>query len=350
MSKLGGILSPPMMPAEPKSAGGVEVMHRLPEGSLNIGNTPPAGAERHSVNVPNHHVWRVEELLTPDECKRIIQQTEEYLQPVTNLFPTSHRNSKRALIMSSELATNLFNRILPFFRIEDIRRKIPLCYNNDGVWFPHSCNECIKVSKYENGGHFADHRDGPWIPCENRASIYSFIVHLNDGWMDGLFGGGETTFLEEEQVEVQKQQPRLAKQNYVLVKPKVGQALLFDHDTIHGGNPVKGSPKYILRTEVIFVRTHSVLGYDYDFVTSEEYQIMRRLYDKSREHAERGNAAEAVQVYQEVIALQIKARETGGVNQQRQTRLSDDVMSNVLNPAYYGVTNRDLVSLMLGSK
>ena len=55
------------------------------------------------------------------------------------------------------------------------------------------------------------------------------MIYLNDNYQ-----GGETSF------------------NDVIIKPKQGMALIFQHDVEHAGNPVTQGAKYVLRTDIMY--------------------------------------------------------------------------------------------------
>ena len=66
------------------------------------------------------------------------------------------------------------------------------------------------------------------------------------------------------------------------VLPKTGTALIFNHDTLHEGQPVTKATKYIIRTEVMFRRVDSEmiptpLAYEED----EKYIRTLALYRKA---------------------------------------------------------------------
>ena len=100
-------------------------------------------------------------------------------------------------------------------------------------------NERMRFLKYTPGNFFGPHRDlrytrGP--DAGERAGETSHVtvqLYLND-----KFKGGTTRFL-------------CGKRHYD-VKPRLGSALIFDHDLLHEGSKVVGGTKYSVRTDVMY--------------------------------------------------------------------------------------------------
>jgi hypothetical protein len=60
------------------------------------------------------------------------------------------------------------------------------------------------------------------------------MVYLNE-----KFEGGETVFFVEPEV---------------IIKPRAGSALLFQHPIIHEGSEVRAGVKYVVRTDLMYAR------------------------------------------------------------------------------------------------
>ena len=66
------------------------------------------------------------------------------------------------------------------------------------------------------------------------------------------------------------------------VSPKAGTALIFNHDTLHDGQPVTEGTKYIIRTEIMFRRVDTeMLPNPNAYEKSEKYIKTLTLYQKS---------------------------------------------------------------------
>lgn len=243
------------------------------------------------------HRFLVHDFLSEKECEFLINVAQPHLVPLDDHFPENYRRSSRAMFKARTLANELFQRLLPLFRREDFLGKEPLCFGHSGVWYPHSLNECIKFNSYKPGGFFAPHRDGPWIPSEDMASIYTLLVYLNDD-----FEGGETEFVQHPVGQRESRQPT----GYVV--PKTGTALIFNHDAWHSGLPLSKGTKYVLRTEVIFFRPRGMCAIDrYSFQSDALHAETVQLYANSIAAAKKGDATTFVNSYQMVVAMQRNA-------------------------------------------
>ena len=60
--------------------------------------------------------------------------------------------------------------------------------------------------------------------------------------------GGETTFFDDDGNEECK------------IRPYPGLVLLFDHDILHEGSPVSSGRKYVIRSDIMYVRPARVRG------------------------------------------------------------------------------------------
>ena len=68
------------------------------------------------------------------------------------------------------------------------------------------------------------------------------------------------------------------------VTPKTGTALLFNHDTLHEGQPATAGSKYILRTEVMYRRVDTEMLLDpLSYLDDANYLRTLTLYQKSHQ-------------------------------------------------------------------
>ena len=66
------------------------------------------------------------------------------------------------------------------------------------------------------------------------------------------------------------------------VLPKTGSALIFNHDTLHEGQPVAKGTKYIIRSEIMFRRVdREMIPNPMAYESSENYIKTLALYRKS---------------------------------------------------------------------
>lgn len=91
----------------------------------------------------------------------------------------------------------------------------------------------MRVYRYEVGQHFGLHQDQGYAGPGGSRSLLTSMVYLNED-----FDGGETDFPEQQRVVV----------------PRTGKALWFQHMLLHAGRRVVRGSKYVLRSDVLYVR------------------------------------------------------------------------------------------------
>jgi prolyl 4-hydroxylase len=93
-------------------------------------------------------------------------------------------------------------------------------------------NERLRCYEYLPRHRFAPHSDGAFFRNEDERSWYTYIIYLNEE-----FDGGETVFLVEKEV---------------VIKPRTGAGLFFQHPIIHEGALVASGIKYAVRTDLMY--------------------------------------------------------------------------------------------------
>lgn len=177
-------------------------------------------------------VYVISELLTPQECQALIDFTEAQgyeTAPITTArgfeMRPDIRNNARVIVDDVERADALWQRS----RIE-----IPtFCRGRQVV----GLNERFRFYRYDPGERFAPHRDGAFRRDNGEMSLLTFLVYLNEG-----FEGGETVV------------------EGLSVTPRLGMALIFEHQLMHEGAAVTRGRKYVLRTDVMYGRFGQVRG------------------------------------------------------------------------------------------
>lgn len=93
---------------------------------------------------------------------------------------------------------------------------------------PSGCSPHFRFYRYEPGQKFNMHKDGRQMVNGNQ-TLFTMLVYLNAGYT-----GGETVF----------------RQDQLVVTPKVGKALIFEHHLWHKGTKLESGTKYVLRTDI----------------------------------------------------------------------------------------------------
>jgi prolyl 4-hydroxylase len=177
-----------------------------------------------------HGIVTVPGVLSPEECSAMIALAEQVG------FVDAPVTTGRGFVMMPELRNN--TRVI----LDDVVRAAAL-WRTLAAAVPErragyravGLNERFRIYRYEPGQYFEWHRDGAFIRSTTERSLVTVLVYLNADC-----SGGETEFDDGPQVT-----------------PRAGMALLFDHPVRHRGAPVTRGRKYVLRTDVMFVRPPS---------------------------------------------------------------------------------------------
>lgn len=171
-------------------------------------------------------VWTVDDVLTADECGRIIADLGDaaWLSATVNsasgrVVNDRLRNNTLALIDDPDLADLVMTRL---------GNDVPQALKGNTVV---GIKDRLRCYRYQVGQYFGLHNDQSYSGREGERSELTMMVYLNDD-----YEGGETAFPELERV----------------ISPKVGMALLFQHMVLHEGRAVTDGTKYVLRSDVLY--------------------------------------------------------------------------------------------------
>ncbi|KAF9430314.1 hypothetical protein BGZ94_007401 [Podila epigama] len=194
----------------------------------------------------------VQNILSAQECQDLIARSESLGYDVALVNSASgqgihlpgYRDGQRCIVDDIPFAAQLWERIRPY---------LPAVYQNRPVV---GLNERMRFLKYLPGDKFEAHMDGEYRRQDgsNHCTKMTVQFYLNDACE-----GGATTFLDENGLwksEMAKKDTTTADNiNAVLevaVPPRVGQILVFQHNLVHEGSPVKAGIKYVIRTDVLY--------------------------------------------------------------------------------------------------
>ncbi len=170
----------------------------------------------------------IENYLSAALCRHYITMGEQigYEPSEVNLQGGSRRaeeirNNDRVIFDDPALAASLFDRA---------RALLP---EHIGEWTLNGFNERFRFYRYGPDEYFKWHRDDAFARSPDEMSRLTFIVYLNDD-----FEGGATEFRTE------------------MITPQPGTALVFPHELAHQGAEIICGTKYVLRTDVMYRRSH----------------------------------------------------------------------------------------------
>jgi len=172
-------------------------------------------------------IFEIPNILTETECNQWIgriRSTGTEPAPINTVrgveINAQIRNNRRVIFDDAEWANDLFNRV---------KGRVP--QEIHGMILA-GVNERLRCYEYLPGHRFAPHSDGAFIRNEDERSWYTYIIYLNEG-----FEGGETIFFVEPEV---------------VIRPRTGAGLFFQHPIIHEGALVTSGIKYAARTDLMY--------------------------------------------------------------------------------------------------
>ena len=152
-------------------------------------------------------------------------------------YPDSYRNNRRLVIDDGELAERIFDKLRA-----DLPREI---VDDEGaVWFLRGLNSRFRFCHYKEGQSFCIHRDGAHHASVNERSFLTAMIYLNDA---SEFEGGATRFYAD----------RSGAELLCSITPRAGAALVFGHELWHDGAAVSAGEKFIMRSDVMYVRAEA---------------------------------------------------------------------------------------------
>ena len=124
---------------------------RHPPSILSPGSGPPAAAiTRQDLNVRGARCFLLHSLLSPEECRHYIEDTERIgYSDLLDLFPPEYRSNDRVLAICEPLVEALWGRLQHHLTRREVIRIRPIGFGNEGTWKPFRLNECCKFGKYK---------------------------------------------------------------------------------------------------------------------------------------------------------------------------------------------------------
>lgn len=217
-------------------------------------------------------IFTIENVLTPNECLEIIDEANSHGWSQSCPSGGGHgrtgredpRTSQFSIIFKQDLATKLFEKILPHLPkdLEYLGENVYFNKTTKGTeWKPYCVYDKMRIYKYNPGENFPEHIDYKVrknIVTEDsevvQQSFLSLLIYLNDDFQGGETGywpdhdGIHCRFLRE------REKTHTKKNHQIKITPITGLAVIQDQNILHEGlSPQKGT-KYLLRTDLIHQR------------------------------------------------------------------------------------------------
>jgi hypothetical protein len=168
-------------------------------------------------------------------------------------------------------------------------------------------NPCFRLCKYNPSGHFGPHYDGDYVidPIHHR-SLKTFMIYLNPSGEHegGGFVGGETNFSSSHDLYFDSERQIYCSPSesiFASLAAEKGDCLVFDHHILHEGAQVKSGRKYIMRSDVMYLKSPHVASKE---MTEEMIAKEKRKED-------------AIRIYYEGMKLEESGDVDGGISKYR---------------------------------
>jgi len=223
----------------------------------------------------------IHNLLTPEECAAFLNAAQattadKWEQAMINIgggeqmLLTDSRNCGRIIWDHPELASRLFDRILPHLPQEILVLKNQPNITGNGpakrneIWRIKRLNERLRFLKYTSGMYFKEHMDGSYVtPDGKEVSFLTVHLYLN----------GDPPSITSKPAQPKKNGPEEApiderplqggstrffsnvfvSSRYFDVLPETGACLVFQHrHLIHSGEDVLQGTKFTMRTDIMY--------------------------------------------------------------------------------------------------
>lgn len=184
----------------------------------------------------------VPNIVSPARCAELLADLDACgFARTGELYPRDYRNNDRVVFDDADLAAELCTML---------REHVPNEIVDAGArWRLVGFNARLRACRYANGQSFCIHRDGAYVPSEDRRSFLTVQLYLDD---DPHRTGGRTRFYADPQ----------GRESWAAISPAAGSVIIFDHRVWHDGEPVTSGIKHVLRTDAIYERADDVVADD----------------------------------------------------------------------------------------
>lgn len=209
----------------------------------------------------DNNLYYIENLLTTDEIEFLIENSK-INKPVGVDGILSHYKesdvigSYRGSLYSDFIANIVFNRLKFLYPKRNSFINSNTDHDNYNNWFFCGINPLLRFIRYKKSGFLIPHYDAPFVKNSYEKSLSTLVIYLTDN------DDGETRFLFDDQINLKINDRDFSDKNYtpkekdvlLKIKPKAGDAIIFDHRLLHDSDKVGENEKIIIRTDLMFRR------------------------------------------------------------------------------------------------
>lgn len=234
-------------------------------------------------------------LFTENECKRIIEVTNNIGYEELEGYDKNMRDNTRIKCQSTTIIKEWENRILQFLDkeliVDDNVTTLNKAHFHNGLWTYNNLNPIIRFCKYSPSQKFEKHYDSGINPDPlTMRTFKTCMTYLNDDYDDGC-----TRFFHIQQSG--SHHKHVTYPIFLNLKAKPGMCLIFNQNIFHDGQQVKNGYKYMMRTDVIY----KAKKLDKELTESEKEGI--RLYGDAIKLDESEGYIKASKLYEKATEL-----------------------------------------------
>lgn len=209
----------------------------------------------------DNHIYYVENVLFQDEIDFLLKNMKtDQAVGIDGYFKNYNKNdligSYRGSLYSEFISSIIYNRINLFYPIRKDFTSSNTDHDNYNNWIFSGINPLLRFIHYKNSGFLIPHYDAPFIKNNNERTLSTMVIYLTDN------EDGHTRFLKDSQLLKPIHERDFSDQFYspekedilLSIKPKKGDALIFDHRLLHDSQSVNDNHKVIIRTDLLFKR------------------------------------------------------------------------------------------------
>ena len=219
--------------------------------------------------------YRFSQILSAREREQLLRSANKHgWKPVGIDGYMSHYHtgdpigSYRTSTFSPELAELIWKRLsslIPQLRI--MQDDTPTDWDGKRIWRAIGVSPLFRFIKYTEGGLLVPHYDAPYQYPDRHKTLMSLVLYIDTKGVTG----GYTRFIKDPQINLPLAKKdysdwkRFAKDKEVLFEsnPTPGDAIAFDHRTLHDSLAVTGKgQKVILRTDIVYTSVPNVHNYE----------------------------------------------------------------------------------------
>jgi len=241
----------------------------------------------------NTTCFTIENVFTPTECQELIslmipeplkinaKKQGENGEETGEILRIVERTSLRDETLANNLYTHVSSICPSTWQVNE--EDVHLGPFAQGEWEIDGVDPRISLYRYEAGGVFTKHRDGPTYYSVDKRSFFTCLIYLNVDYV-----GGNTTVFSDDLAEL------------FPIQPTVGGVFVMLQRVLHEGSHVIDGVKWAMRCDVLYRRKEGSR-------TAEEFVMGLSKEEQAKKWLELGQVLEGSGMVNESVKYYMKA-------------------------------------------